>query len=199
MIKGYSFLNGVSEFLALWSGNGWKCLVCVGIVSYFFYCISFHLFLALGGYNKVYGKVLACLMTVTVIDEMSMVTTDWPVYAWAGNWEGLSCLWLPYTCHLRVLSFSSCTLPALILSLCTTGDDWYGLLGPLFSHEVSCLGPGSEVMFSCTGLTKISDALKGSGAGLLCLHGRLLCFCLWSCCFKRCMVSYFLIKLLSKG
>ena len=42
----------------------------------FLYCISFHLFLALGGYNKDYGKVLACLMTVTVIDEMSMVTTD---------------------------------------------------------------------------------------------------------------------------
>ena len=57
-----------------------------------------------------------------------------------------------------------------------TGDDWYGLLGPLFLHKVSCPGPGSEVMFSCAGLTRISDALKGSGAGLLGLHGRLLYF-----------------------
>ena len=52
-----------------------------------------------------------------------------------------------------------------------TGDDWYGLLGPLFSHEVNCPGPGSEVVFSCTGLTRISGARKGSGTGLLCLHG----------------------------
>ena len=113
--------------------------------------------------------------------------------------RGLSCLCLPYTCHLRILSCSSYTLPALILSLCMTGDDWYGLLGPLFSHEVSCLGLGGEVMFSCTGLTRISDVMKGSGAGLLCLHGRLLCFCPWSYCVKWCMVSYFLINLLSKG
>ena len=57
-----------------------------------------------------------------------------------------------------------------------TGDDWYGLLGPLFSHEVNCPGPGSEVVFSCVGLTRISDAMKVSGTGLLCLHGRLLYF-----------------------
>ena len=41
---------------------------------------------------------------------------------------------------------------------------------------MNCLGPGSEVVFSCVGLTRISDARKGNGAGLLCLHGRLLYF-----------------------
>ena len=38
---------------------------------------------------------------------------------------------------------------------------------PLFLHEVKCLSSDSEVVFSCTGLTRISDAMKGSGAGLL--------------------------------
>ena len=47
-----------------------------GLFFISFTALSFCLFLALGGYDKVYSKVLACLMTVPVIDEMSMVTTD---------------------------------------------------------------------------------------------------------------------------
>ena len=152
---------------------------------------SCHLFLTLGGYVKVLAWSDECYFYGM---KWIKVTTDWPVLCMGGNWEGLSCHWLPYTYLLRVLSFSSCNLLALVLSLCMTGDDWYGLLGPLFSHEVNCLGPGSEVVFSCTGLTRIGDAMKGNGAGLLCLHGRLLCFCPWSYCFKWCLITSFSVK-----
>ena len=132
----------------------------LGIVLISFTACPCHLFLALGGY----GKVLACLMNVIFIwMRWIKVTTDWPVLCMGGQLGWLSCLWLSYTCLLRVFSFSSCTLPALILSLCMTWDDWYGLLGPFFSHKVNCLGPGGEVVFSCAGLTRISDAMRAMG------------------------------------
>ena len=129
----------MAVLLFQWSGNDWKLLFLNGLFlicctvglemneNYWFlkelFLISCtacfcHLFHTLGGYVKVLAWSYEwCIYGMKWVK----VTTDWPVLYMGGDWKGLSCHWLPYTCVLRVLSFSGCNLLALVLSLCTMG------------------------------------------------------------------------------
>ena len=54
-------------------------------VSYFFHWVGYVKVLAWSDECYFYGM------------KWVKVTTDWPVLCMGGNWEGLSCPWLPYT------------------------------------------------------------------------------------------------------
>ena len=69
------------------------------------------------------------------------------------------------------ISWGSSPSAVAILYLQFYPSAWLGMtgmvsLGPLFLHEVNCPGPGSEVVLSCMGLTRIGDVMKGNGVCL---------------------------------